>query len=115
MTLGLDHGWLMTAERPEDYAPVPGDLICHGRGRAASLRYDDLPTAELFPSHCDIVVDTARRGVIGVIGGNIGDAVTMRHIPVTADGRLARADGAVLDQRQTWFAVLRVHEVGPAP
>jgi hypothetical protein len=113
MALGTDRGWLMTAERVEAYAPVPGDLICHGRGRAGALRYDDLPTAELFPAHCDIVVDTPKPGVISVIGGNIGDAVTMRHIPVTAEGRLARPDGVVLDQSQTWIAVLRVHE--PAP
>ena len=112
--LGTERGWLISAERPEAYAPVPGDLICHGRGRASSLRFDDLPTAELFPGHCDIVVDTARPGVIGVIGGNIGDAVTMRHIPVTASGHLARPDGVVLDPGQAWFAVLRVIEAAPA-
>jgi hypothetical protein len=87
---------------------VPGDLICHGRGRAAALRYDDLPAASLFPSHCDIVVDTSKPGTIVVIGGNIADAVTLRNIPVTAGGRLARPDGVVLDQDQAWFAVLRV-------
>lgn len=110
MTLGTDHGWLVTAERPEAYAPVPGDLICYGRDSAASLRYDDLPTAQLFPAHCDIVVDGPKAGMISVIGGNIHDTVTMRHVPVTADGKLARPDGTVLDSRQTWMAVLRVHE-----
>jgi hypothetical protein len=130
MTLGIDRGWLVTAERPEAYAPVPGDLICHGRDQAASLHYDDLPTAGLFPSHCDIVVDTARSGifppvipgvsaraiqpvippVISVIGGNVQDTVTMRHVPVTGDGKLARPDGSVVDQQQTWMVVLRVHE-----
>jgi hypothetical protein len=110
MTLGTASGWAVTAERPEVYAPVLGDLICHGRGRAASLRYDDLPTAELFPAHCDIVVDTTHPGQIGVIGGNIQDAVTMQHVPVTADGKLARPDGVVLDQERNWMAVLRVHE-----
>jgi hypothetical protein len=110
MTLGTDHGWLVTAERPDAYAPIPGDLICHGRDQAAALRYDDLPTAELFPAHCDIVVDRQKAGVISVIGGNVQDAVTLRHIPVTADGKLARPDGVVLDQQQTWMVVLRVHE-----
>ncbi len=110
MTLGIDRGWLITAERPETYAPAPGDLICHGRDWAASLRYDNLPTPGLFPAHCDIVVDVTKPGVIAVIGGNVQDSVTMRHIPVTPDGKLARPDGVVLDQRQTWMAVLRVHE-----
>ena len=90
MTSGATRGLVVTAERPEAYAPVPGDLICHGRGRAASMHYDDLPTAELFPSHCDIVIDAQRPGVIRVIGGNIRDAVTMQTVPVTSDGRPAR-------------------------
>jgi len=112
MTLGTAQGWLVTAERPDLYAPVPGDLICHGRDQAASLRYDDLPTAELFPSHCDIVVETPGNGKISVIGGNVQDTVTMRHIPVTADGKLARPDGVVLDPLRPWMVVLRVHEPG---
>jgi hypothetical protein len=110
MTLGTDNGWLITAERPSSYAPVPGDLICRGRNGAASLRYDDLPTAESFPAHCDIVVGPPNLGTISVIGGNVQDTVTMRHIPVAADGKLAGLDGAILDQRQTWMTVLRVHE-----
>lgn len=112
MTLGTDHGWLVTAERPDLYAPVPGDLICHGRNEAAGLRYDDLPTAELFPSHCDIVVETPGKGTISVIGGNVEDTVTLRHVPVTADGKLARPDGVVLDPLRPWMVVLRVHEAG---
>jgi hypothetical protein len=130
MTLGTDHGWLITAERPEAYAPVPGDLICHGRDQASSVRYNNLPTAGLFPSHCDIVVDTSRTGlvppvipgvpprpmppvippVISVVGGNVQDTVTMRHVPVTEDGKLARPDGSVVDPQQPWMVVLRVHE-----
>ena len=113
MTLGTEQGWLVSAERPEAYAPVPGDLICHGRDQAASLRYDDLPTVGMFPAHCDVVVEGPKDGVIGVIGGNVHDTVTLRHIPVTADGKLARPDGVVLDQKQTWIAVLRVHEAAP--
>jgi hypothetical protein len=110
MTLGTAQGWLVTAERPDLYAPVPGDLICHGRDQAAALRYDNLPTAELFPSHCDIVVETPGNGKISVIGGNVQDSVTLRHIPVTADGKLARPDGVVLDPLRPWMVVLRVHE-----
>ena len=110
MKLGQARGWLVVAERPEDHAPVPGDLICHGRGSAEGLRYDDLPAPGLFPSHCDIVVDTLGHGAIDVIGGNVADAVTLRHIPVTADGRLARPDGTVLDPDRRWFTVLRVTE-----
>ena len=57
--------------------------------------------------HCDIVVALAP-GLISVIGGNVDDAVTMKHVPVTPDGKLATPDGTVLDTRYPWMVVLRV-------
>jgi hypothetical protein len=112
MALGQTSNWIVTAERPETYAPQPGDLICLGRGSAKVLRYDDLPAAP-FPGHCDIVVDTTVPGTISVIGGNVDDAVTMKHIPVTPDGKLATPDGRVLDTRYPWMVVLRLLVGGP--
>jgi len=111
MALGETSGWLVTAERSSAYAPQPGDLICEGRGRSASLTYDKLPVRH-FPAHCDIVVATAR-GQISVVGGNVDDAVTMKHVPVTTDGKLATPDGQVLDTRYPWMVVLRVLYPGP--
>ena len=115
MTLGQATGWLVAAERVQDYAPRPGDLICFGRGTARGLRYEDLPTAGLFTSHCDIVVDTTVPGRIAVIGGNVEDSVTMNTVPVTGDGRLATPEGVVLDARFPWMAVLRLLVDGGAP
>jgi len=111
MAAGQTSGWLIVAERPEAYAPRQGDLICFGRGNAHDLRFDDLPAGH-FPGHCDIVVDTAVPAQIGVIGGNEDDAVTLKHVPVTPDGRLATADGQVLDARYPWMVVLRL-ALGP--
>jgi hypothetical protein len=108
MAMGAPEHWLVVAERPEVYAPQPGDLICFGRGPASGLRYDDLPTPALFPSHCDIVVDIAVPGRIMVLGGNVRDAVTATYVPVTVDGRLATSEGVVLDTRYPWMAVLRL-------
>jgi hypothetical protein len=112
MAMGSAEPWLVFAERPEAYAPLPGDLICFGRGPARGLRYDDLPTAALFPAHCDIVVDTTQPGRIMAIGGNVRDAVTATYVPVTPDGRLASPEGGVLDTRFPWMVVLRL-AVGP--
>jgi hypothetical protein len=107
-SLGQETTWVIAAERVQDYAPRPGDLICFGRGKAKGLRYEDLPTADLFPSHCDIVVDTMVPGEIAVIGGNVEDSVTMNHVPVAQDGKLATSAGIVLDTRFPWMAVLRL-------
>jgi hypothetical protein len=87
MATGQASGWAVVAERPESYAPQPGDLVCTGRGSAARLRYDDLPAGH-FPAHCDIVVEVAG-DLLTVVGGNVDDAVTMRHLPVLDDQRLA--------------------------
>ena len=99
--------WVVTAQRPERYAPVAGDLICLGRGGSRALTYDDLPTGS-FPGHCDFVVQAAP-GQLSVIGGNVDDAVTMKHVPTTTDGMLVDpASGAVVDTRYPWFVVLKV-------
>lgn len=92
---------------PESYAPRPGDLICRGRDWASSLRFSDLPTRHLWPGHCSIVVD-AQPKVLGVLGGNVDDAVTMTHVPITEIGMLAMPDSTVLDTRYRWFVVLQV-------
>ncbi|MFZ0020212.1 MAG: DUF2272 domain-containing protein [Acetobacteraceae bacterium] len=107
MAAGRTSGWLITAERPEAYAPQPGDLICLGRASARDLRYADLPAGH-FPGHCDIVVDMSVPGQIVVVGGNVDDAVTMKHVPVTPDGKLATSDGQVVDTRYAWMVVLRL-------
>ena len=95
----------ITAERPESYAPQPGDLVCMWRG-SRPVRFDDLPAAH-FPGHCDIVVAT-HPGAIDGIGGNVENTVALWHIPVTADGRLAGPNGAALDPDHPWFVVIRV-------
>ena len=98
---------ILRAHPPESYAPKPGDLICHGRNRARTLRFKDLPTRDIWPGHCAIVV-AAAPGSLSVIGGNVNDAVSMTHLPVTEGGMLAAADGTIVDPRAPWMVVLEV-------
>ncbi len=108
MAAGQTSGYVVSAQRPTAYAPQLGDLICVGRGGSNALTFDSLPTAYSFPGHCDIVV-AALPGQLTVIGGNVDDAVTEKHIPTTAGGMLADpATGAVVDTRYPWFVVLQV-------
>jgi hypothetical protein len=92
-------GWDVSAEPPDGYAPRSGDLICYSRTETP-LRFADLPAGR-FPAHCSIVV-ASEPGTLAVIGGNVDDAVTLTHVPVTPDGMLAP------DPRYPWFVVLRV-------
>lgn len=93
----IPHG---VAER----APQPGDLICadrSGRGMLTDWRQRAADAGRFRPMHCDIVVSTGP-GVIGAIGGNVRDAVTLTRFPADASGYLAaRAPGAGVG----WFAV----------
>ena len=98
---------ILRADPPEGYAPKRGDLICHGRSWAANLRFSDLPTSYLWPGHCAVVV-AVQQGMLSVIGGNTNDAVTMTNVPIGAGGKLANADGLVLDTRYPWCVVLQV-------
>jgi hypothetical protein len=104
----------LQAYPPQAYAAQPGDLICTGRGAAAKLLFADLPTAAPFPAHCDIVVNVAP-GQLTVIGGNVDDAVTEKHVPITAAGMLAGPDGIPLDTRYPWLTVLRILYDPPLP
>jgi hypothetical protein len=106
MTLSRTSGWTLVAERVDAYAPVPGDLICFSRGGKRPMTYEKLP-APRFAAHCDIVVSRERQQ-ISVIGGNVNHAVTMKHVLVTPDGRLADARNGVRDGRYPWFVVLRI-------
>ena len=47
-------------------------------------------------------------GQISVVGGNVDDAVTLKHVPVAPDGRLATPDGQIIDPRYKWMVVLRL-------
>jgi hypothetical protein len=107
MTLGTTHGWAVIAEAPDVTPPQPGDLICFGRN-GKRLHYEDLPTTRNFPGHCDIVV-AANGSLLTVIGGNVDDTVTVKHVPTLPDGRLALPGGIPVDSRYPWMVVLRVN------
>ena len=106
VSLGQLAGYVVSAQPPTTYAAQPGDLICLGRGKSSDLTFADLP-APSFPGHCDIVV-AAQPGQLTVIGGNVDDSVTEKHIPTTSNGMLAQPNGAVVDTRYPWFVVLQV-------
>lgn len=103
---GQASGRVISAQRPDVYAPVLGDLICLGRGRSRGLTFDDLPVG-VFPGHCDIVV-AVQPGQLSVIGGNVDDAVMMKHVPVNPAGLIKEPGGEVVDGRYPWFVVLKV-------
>lgn len=105
MSLGRAAGWAIRAEPPDRYVPRLGDIVCYSRSRPP-LAFADLP-ARPFSAHCDIVVWRGP-GELMVIGGNVDDAVTLKHVRVTAEGTLSQADGRVLDPRYAWFVVLSV-------
>jgi hypothetical protein len=43
-----------------------------------------------------------------VIGGNVDNAVALKHVPVGADGRLVGPGGTPIDSDYPWFVVLRI-------
>ncbi len=98
---------ILQALAPNAYAPRAGDLICFGRRQARALTFAELPTDYVWPGHCAMVVDV-QPGALSVLGGNVDDAVTLTHVPVTDAGMLATPDGAVVDKRYPWFVVVRV-------
>ncbi len=106
MVGGLNAGWVVRAGDPSEVPPQPGDLICAGRGKARDLRFSDLPAGR-YTAHCDIVVEDTPLGW-AVIGGNVDDQVTMKHVPHDSAGRIAGPDGTSYDSRTPWMVVIEV-------
>ena len=103
--MGRTSGWIVVAERLDEYAPAPGDLICYSREKRP-VKYEQLP-ARHFAGHCDIVV----------LRGNQADQCRRRerrqcryHEACAGDRGWALDDSErhVLDTRYPWFVALRI-------
>ncbi|MBU8537042.1 DUF2272 domain-containing protein [Falsiroseomonas tokyonensis] len=78
---------------PGEYAPRPADLVCFDRSSRNRLSHWTERLAEAGvprPMHCDIVTAVAP-GVVEVVGGNVGDTVTLTRYPTDAAGRILPA------------------------
>lgn len=87
------------AREIDDYAPVPGDMVCADRSRRplASLAARRAELGSGRPMHCDIVAEVLP-GEVVVVGGNIAQAVTAVRHATDGAGRLRRGVRA-------WFVV----------
>jgi hypothetical protein len=72
-------GWRLNERKP-----APGDLVCWSR--QAGVDYDHQHGGD-YLGHTDIIVSLGPTQV-EVIGGNVGNSVTRRPVPLTADGFL---------------------------
>ena len=97
----------LRAQDPARYAPALGDLICAGRGPSKIIQFHNLPTRDLFPAHCGLVV-SRRPNQVSIIGGNVDDAVTLTHVPTDPNGLLDAPTGGSYDSRYAWCVVLQV-------
>ncbi|HML11537.1 MAG TPA: DUF2272 domain-containing protein [Stellaceae bacterium] len=88
----------ITALPVAGYAPQLGDIICMWRANHP-VRFEDLPAGH-FPGHCDIVV-AQRPGTLDVVGGNVDNAVALKHVPTDPAGH-------VNDPDYPYFVVLKV-------
>lgn len=92
--LNEDAKYGMWGFRLNEHSPQVGDLICYAR--EAGINYDT-QSAD-YKSHSDLVVDV-KPGELLVIGGNVGNSVSLKHVKINASGRLT-------DSNEAWFTVL---------
>lgn len=79
-----------------EYAPKVGDLVCYTREPGVS--YYEQP--DWYKSHSDIVIEVdSNSNEIKVIGGNVSNSVTLKHLKI--DDR-----GILVDEHNKWFAVI---------
>jgi len=84
--------------RLNEYQPEVGDLVCYVREDAVgTINYDSVTND--YPSHSDLVVEKIGN-TLKVIGGNIEDSVTMKHLEIDNNGYLT-------DKSKSWFVILK--------
>ncbi len=89
--------------RLEERAPQVGDLV--GYARQGGVSFDYQPSR--YFSHTDLVVDV-RPGEVDVIGGNVGDSVTLKTLKTDDRGHL-------IHPTPRWFVVMAPAWNRPAP
>lgn len=87
--------------RLNEYKPQVGDLVCWERDPSKDTNYDRQHGGD-YKGHCDIVVEV-RSTEIDIIGGNVGDSVTRRVVPLNGQGHLE--EGTI--QNEFLFALMQ--------
>jgi Uncharacterized protein conserved in bacteria (DUF2272) len=85
---------LFWGHKISQYTPKIGDLVCYARQN--DLSYENRP--EGYASHSDIVIDIVGKELL-VIGGNVKDSVTLKHLKLDNNGIL-------VDNQFRWFTIL---------
>jgi len=93
------HSASFVARDASVYAPQVGDLLCAPRGEAFVAEVRDFASLRRGSYHCDLVVER-RAGELDVIGGNVGDAVSLSRVALDAEGR------ALPSASRPWVVVL---------
>jgi hypothetical protein len=112
----LAHFWLCTLQ---EVAPEVGDIVCSNRGGGNLTYTPGLPNGGLptdFVSHGDIVtgmsVNSTGDPVLVTTGGNVGDSVRRRFVPVDAAFRVTATSHRGVEpsnQRpERYFAIVRL-------
>jgi hypothetical protein len=86
--------WLF---RPSEVAPRVGDILCNARD-GSGVTFDNVDDGRSRAAHGDIVVSVSA-GKIEVIGGNLGDSVSLRVVKTNNLGFVSSAE---------YFAIVRV-------
>jgi len=84
--------------RLQDAAPTVGDIVCWAR--QPGIDYDHQQGGD-YKGHTDVVVEVTP-DTVWIIGGNVGDSVTRRPLPL-AGGRLP----AVTQNGEVLFALMQ--------
>jgi len=99
---GLPGRWFVP-QRPSDYSPQPGDLICSSRGPRRPGMVGGYTSPSMLQgtnTHCDLVTATQVRQ-LEAIGGNVRNSVSKISLELDAEGRLRSVP------RRPWFLILQ--------
>ena len=91
-----------------EYAPEPGDIICHWRDQAFDYHDIDPDDISPMPAQCEVVVEKNNKTMV-TIGGNISSSVGRHTISLDDEGKIPPGSRPNPDVPGEYIAVVKIH------
>jgi hypothetical protein len=90
-----------------EYAPEPGDILCHWRDQA--FNYDDIDPDDIspMPAQCEVIVEKENKTIF-TIGGNINSSVSKHAVNLDDEGKIPPGTKPRPDLPGEYIAILKI-------
>ncbi|MFO7685725.1 MAG: DUF2272 domain-containing protein [Desulfobacterales bacterium] len=90
-----------------EYAPEPGDILCHWREHSFSYQDIDPEDISPMPAQCEVIVEKENKTIF-TIGGNINSSVSKHTVKLDDEGKILPGTKPRPDLPGEYIAILKI-------